>query len=106
MNRLKTLYRRIREMRRCSPGGFLLWAAMLLILFGVVHAAGFREYAAILSGTPAQGPFPPVLTQFFAAAYIVLYVAAVVLAPILVVGAGLFHALERWLPSAPRRPMG
>ena len=97
MNALKSIYRRIAATKRCSPGGFVLWAASLAVLFAVLHLLGFREYASVLSGTVPLGAFNLIVNRFFAVVYVLLYLGAVILAPILLIGAAVFLLLERWL---------
>ena len=103
MSTLKTIGQRIRHAKLCSPAGFGLRAGVLLILFLIVHLAGFREYASVISGTVPQGSFGMAVDQFFAVAYVFLYLSAVVVAPILAIAALVFLILDRWL--FPRRPI-
>jgi phosphotransferase system glucose/maltose/N-acetylglucosamine-specific IIC component len=70
-----------------SPRGFLVRALLIALAFGVVHALGWREETRFLSGTPASlrlGVF-----------YLFFYFAFVLVAPTLVLGAGIFAVLER-----------
>ena len=97
MNALRLIGQRIRHAKLCSPAGFGLRAGSLLILFLIVHLAGFREYASVLSGTVPQGSFGTAVDQFFAVAYVFLYLGAVVVAPILAIAALVFLILDRWL---------
>jgi hypothetical protein len=71
-----------------SPGGFVVWAVLILISFGLLHLLGWREATTILTGT-----IPPkasaAATMLKALLYMGSYFGAVVLAPILIIGAGL-----------------
>jgi hypothetical protein len=77
-----------------SPRGFLLVAAVLWVLYGVAHALGLRDDASILSGTAPPGGAAGIVLGL---CYVALYFAAVIAAPILVVGAVVFWVLERVL---------
>jgi hypothetical protein len=77
-----------------SPRGFLIGAGALVLLYGVAHVLGLRDDASILSGTaPPSGAAGLAL----GIGYVLLYFAAVVGAPILVVGAAVFWVLDRLL---------
>lgn len=69
-----------------SPMGLVMRALILAVAFGAVHLAGFREYVGIMTGTAARvsGETLPVLCG---ALYVILYVTAVVLVPVLLIGA-------------------
>ena len=97
MGALKAAYRRMHDTKLCSPGGFASRAGLILVSFLVAHLAGLREYASILSGTMPQGLFGRAVDQFLAVSYIVLYLGAVVVAPILAIAALVFFALEKGL---------
>ena len=97
MNAVRTILRRIAATKRCSPGGFALWAASLAALFAVAHALGFREYASVLCGTVPLGAFNLLMNRFFAIVYVLLYLGAAVLAPILLIGGAVFFLLETGL---------
>ncbi|GEM_PF-3542903 len=72
-----------------SPQPLLYRALVLGVLFFLVHLAGLREYTAFLSGTPAMVETSMRLSFFYGSIYILLYLGAVVLAPILVIAAGI-----------------
>jgi len=65
-----------------TPRGLLLRAVVLVLLFAVAHLAGLREHTGVFSGG-AVGALPAAL----GATYAVLYLAAVVVAPVLVLAA-------------------
>jgi len=81
-----------------SPRFLLVRALTLGVLFFLVHLAGLREYTAFLSGTAAAQTSMG-LSVFYGMVYIVLYLGAVVLAPILVFAAGI---LILWQKRAAR----
>lgn len=71
-----------------SPIGFLVWAALIGVLFATVHLLGWRDATTILTGTVQNG-----LTAEIAAAkamvYLIAYFGAVLAMPILVLAAAL-----------------
>lgn len=74
-------------MRVVSPLGFLGTALVIVCVFCVTHLLGWREETRFLSGTSAavhQG-----------LVYLLAYFAFVLVAPTLVLGAGVFALLER-----------
>ncbi len=79
-----------------SPKGYLLWAAAFLILFGVVHLAGFREATSVLALTVPEG-MTVGRASTYAGIYLMLYMIVMVLCPILVLAAGIQAAVERFI---------
>jgi hypothetical protein len=77
-----------------SPQYLLIRALMLGALFYLANLAGLREYTAFLSGT-AAGQTTMGWSVFYGTVYIVLYLGAVVLAPILAIAAGLLVLWEK-----------
>ena len=69
---------------------FLLRAAVILIVFALLHLLGFRKYTCLISGTASFGLFQALC----GAAYIVLYGLAVVGVPVLLVASGLAKVIE------------
>jgi hypothetical protein len=65
----------------------LLVAVALVAVFGLLHLAGLREDAGILSGSPASSVLGGI-------AYVLAYFGAVVVAPIFLLAEGLL-ALHR-----------
>jgi hypothetical protein len=68
---------------------FLLRALATVLLFLLAHLAGLREYTTFLSGTVANPDVGFGLSAFYGMTYIALYLGGVVVAPILVITAGL-----------------
>lgn len=77
-----------------SPRGLAVTAAILAALFGGAHHLGLRDYAAILSGTAPPGASGPE-AMIFGIAYVALYFACVIGAPILALAAGVMWGIER-----------
>ena len=62
-------------------------AAAIAALFLLAHLAGLREFTSALNGTVGSTSVNVKLGTFLAAAYILLYLAFVVLVPILILAA-------------------
>jgi hypothetical protein len=62
-------------------------AAAISGLFMLVHLAGFREFTGILNGTIGSLALGWNLSAFLAVVYILLYLAFVILVPVLVLAA-------------------
>ena len=71
-----------------TPKGLLQRAAVIALVYAVLHVAGGRHDAAFLSGTPVG-------SLVLGCAYVVVYFAFVLIAPILVIAAGLLHVSAR-----------
>ena len=65
-----------------SPGGLVLRAVAIVVIFGVFHACGLRECMSVLCGTDASAGEAPRSTLQFAVLYLLGYLGALVLAPI------------------------
>lgn len=70
-----------------TPRGLLLRAALIAAVYAVLHLCGLRHDASFLSGTPVGGT----LATLGGLTYVLFYFAAVVLAPILVIAAGVLR---------------
>jgi hypothetical protein len=64
-------------------------------LFLVVHLAGFREFTGILNGTIGSLALGWRLSAFLAVIYIVLYLAFVILVPVLLLAAAILMVWQR-----------
>jgi hypothetical protein len=78
-----------------SAKDMLQRAAAICGLFLVVHLAGFREYTGVLNGTIGSLELGWNLSAFLAAIYILLYLAFVILVPILVLAAVILVVWQR-----------
>ena len=67
--------------------GLLLRAALLVAFYGLCQAAGLREYTGFLSGTH-PGTLAPLPSALLGLIYLVAYLGATLLAPILLLAAG------------------
>jgi hypothetical protein len=70
-------------------------AAAISGLFLVAHLAGFREFTGILNGTIGSLALGWNLSAFLAVFYIVLYLAFVILVPVLVLAAVILMIWQR-----------
>jgi hypothetical protein len=64
-------------------------------LFLAVHLAGFREFTGILNGTIGSLALGWGLSTFLAVIYIVLYLAFVILVPVLLLAATILMVWQR-----------
>lgn len=69
--------------RLLSPGGFLVRAAMLVLIFLVLHALGLRKYTTVVTGTSPTGSPVDAPSVMIALFYVVSHLGAVVVAPAL-----------------------
>ena len=75
--------------------GLLLRAVLLAVFFGLCQTAGLRDYTGLLSGTQ-PGPHTPAVAALLGGIYLVAYLGATLLSPILLLAAG-FLGLGRLL---------
>jgi hypothetical protein len=78
-----------------SPLYLLEWAALLTVLFIIVQLAGLREYTSVLNGTVGSTHLSWQTASFLGAAYIFVYLGFVVVAPILILAAGILKIWQR-----------
>jgi hypothetical protein len=93
-----TFWRRIRNIRRAelfSPADLLQRAVVIGAVFFVVHLAGLREYTSVLNGTAGPDAADWASSTFFGVTYVIIYLTFVVLAPVLVLAAGLLVIWNR-----------
>jgi hypothetical protein len=86
----------------CSWRGLLLRAVELPTLFAVAHLCGLAEYTTFLSGNIASLEVSRTVAQVLGSTYLVFYLLAVLVAPVLLLGSGLLAAATRLVAS--RRP--
>jgi hypothetical protein len=78
---------------------------MITGLYLVVHLAGLREFTSLLNGTIGSVELGWRLSAFLGLAYIFIYLAFVLLVPILLLAAVLLALWQRsFLSSTPQRP--
>jgi hypothetical protein len=86
-----------------SPQGFLARALVISAVFLAVHLAGLREYTSVLNGTVGPAAASWRTSAFLGVAYLAIYMAFVLLVPVLILAAGVL-ALWRWCVK--RRSLG
>ena len=69
--------------------GLLIRALIIAIVFFILHLAGLREYTSILSGTYPTGDSAATSAVFWGMVYIIVYFGFVLVAPILLITAGI-----------------
>ena len=82
-----------------SPLGFVVRAFAITAIFGVCHAAGWREHTTFLSGTPASADGGGRSSEVLGLIYMTAYFGFVLLAPILWLAAGILAGWQRCLLS-------
>jgi phosphotransferase system glucose/maltose/N-acetylglucosamine-specific IIC component len=72
-----------------SPKDFVRHAILILLIFGVFHVAGLREYTSFLNGTTGSLNMNPQNAALLGLLYLLIYMAAILLAPILLIAAAI-----------------
>lgn len=106
MSRIRDLVTSLRRTPRFSARGFLLYAALFLALYVLCHALGMRRYTSVVCGNPAAACGSQYLGTALACLYILLYLGAVVCAPILVIGAAVLGLLPHLVTAKQRDSSG
>lgn len=81
--------------RILSPVSFLAGAAVITLALAGVELAGWREHTTFLSGTAITVQSEYASSVLRGILYLLAYFGAVLIAPILVLGAGIFALLSR-----------
>ena len=79
-----------------SARDMLQRAFAISVMFLVVHLAGLREFASVLNGTIGSVTAGWNLSAFLAIIYIVLYLAFVILVPVLILAAIILTVWQRF----------
>jgi len=97
---IKLLWQKLAIFRRAeflSARDLLQRALGISGLFLLVHLAGLREFTCVLNGTVGSVAAGWKLSGFLALIYILLYLAFVILVPVLVLAATILAAEQRFL---------
>jgi hypothetical protein len=94
MGRAKNFILAAAPRRLFTPRGFVWAAWAVCLLYGVCHVLGWREYTAFLSGS-APAAEQANLCLALGIVYAAAYFGFVLLAPILLLAAGIFTLLLR-----------
>jgi len=95
---IKLFWQRLAVFQRAeflSPRDLLQRASAISVLFMVAHLAGLREFTSVLNGTVGSTAVNVKLGTFLAAVYILLYLASVILVPVLVLAALMLMVWQR-----------
>jgi membrane protein DedA with SNARE-associated domain len=87
---IKRIWQRLATLRRAeflSAKDLLQRAAGISLAFLLAHLAGLREFTSVLNGTVGSMAAGWKLSAFLAVVYILLYLAFVILVPILLLAA-------------------
>lgn len=87
-------FRRLLGADFLAPKDFVRHAGLIGVLFLVAHICGLREFTSIISGTMVEPRLGPDLCALLGWGYAALYFGTVVLAPILLIAAGLLKVWE------------
>jgi membrane protein implicated in regulation of membrane protease activity len=95
----------IRRAEFLSPKDLLQRAGAISVLFLVAHLAGLREFTSVLNGTIGSVAAGWKLSGFLALIYILLYLAFVILVPVLVLAAMILTVWRRWVRKKENSPI-
>lgn len=96
---IKLFWRRLAVFQRAeflSPRDLLQRALGISGLFLLAHLAGLREFTSVLNGTIGSVAAGWKLSGFLALIYILLYLAFVILVPVLVLAAAILAVGKRF----------
>ena len=105
---IKLFWQRLWLFRRAeflSPKDLLQRAGAISALFLVAHLAGLREFTSVLNGTIGSVAAGWKLSGFLALIYILLYLAFVILVPVLVLTAMILTVWRRWVRKKENSPI-
>ena len=80
-----------------SPKDFVRHALLILVVFGLAHFCGLREYTSVLNGTTGAVCMDMKTATLLGVAYILLYLAAILIVPVLLIAARIilvWHGIE------------
>ena len=92
-----------------SPSGFLVRAALITAIFLLLYLAGLKEYTCVLCGTSPTGNVADSWSAMLGVSYVLCYFAFIVLAPVLILAAGILWLLQstigrRRIPESEQKP--
>ena len=94
---------RLFQAKLISPGGFVKLAMLIGVAFGFVTCLGWREHTSFLCGTTAVPGMRLEDSALLGTIYLAAYHSFVLLAPILLIAAGLLAGLEKWSAERARK---
>ncbi len=87
-----------------SPRDLLQRAGVIIFAFLLAHLCGLREFTSVLNGTVGSVAVGWRLSMFFGLIYLVLYMAVVVLVPIMILAAIILTAIDRLVKRVRNQP--
>jgi len=89
-----------------APSGLVARAVFVVLVFVILHTIGWRAYTTALSGTSPTGQQIGYSDMLKMVAYVLSYLFATVLAPILLIAAAVLSLLtRRFHPGEPSTPI-
>lgn len=95
MSNPQSIYQRVRRLKWVSPGSFVLCSLTFAGVYAVLHLFGFREYTSIFCGTLPADHTRQIVVGFCGLIYTMFHMLTVLVAPILLIAAGLFYFASR-----------
>jgi hypothetical protein len=86
----------------CSPKDFVRHAVLIVIVFAVAHLCGLREHTSFLNGTGGATGMDYQTSAMLGVAYVLLYLACVLLVPTMLLAALLLFVWQKWFPQRTR----
>ena len=78
-----------------SPKDFVRHAILIVLVFALIHTIGLRDYTSVLNGTTGSVEMDPDNAALLGIVYILFYLAAILLAPILLTAAGFIAVWQK-----------
>ena len=79
-----------------SPQDLIKRAILITIVFTIAHLAGLKEFTSVLNGTMGSVQLGFGISAFLGLSYVCLYLAFVLLVPILLLAAAMLTAWKRF----------
>ncbi len=79
-----------------TPRGFYVRGLAILLVYLLLDVMGLRKYAMLLSGTSPAGDPQSIITNLLAVLYILFYLGAAILTPILLMASAILRVLLRF----------
>lgn len=78
-----------------SPAGLLVRAGAAALAYWILHLAGLRDYATVLSGGLPSADASPGVASILGMLYVLFYFGWVVAVPVMVLASGILFSLLR-----------
>lgn len=87
-----------------SPKDFVRHAALICVVFAIAHLLGLREFTSVLNGTTGSVAMDWQMAAALGVAYILLYLAFVLLVPTMILAAVILALWQRTRRRALPKP--